>query len=54
MHIISPDSSHKGATALSIATLGIMTFNITTLSIKGLSVTLSISDTHHNNALPLP
>jgi len=38
----------KGAATLSITIL-----SITTLSIKGLHVTLSISDTQHNNALPL-
>ncbi len=33
--------------------LSITAFSIMTLSIKGLNVTLSISDTQHNNALKL-
>jgi hypothetical protein len=36
---------------ISIMTLGITTFTITTHGIKGLLVTLSINDTQHNNNL---
>jgi hypothetical protein len=39
---------NNGATTLSITALSIMT-----LSLKGLNVTLSISDAQHNNVLPL-
>ncbi len=42
-----------GAATLSITTLTKMANSITTLNIKGLYVTLSISDTQLNNALPL-
>ncbi len=42
-----------GAATLSITTLAKMANSITTLSIKSLYVTLSISDTQLNNALPL-
>ncbi len=38
---------------LGAATLSKMTFGITTLSIKGLYVTLSINDTQNINALPI-
>ena len=47
---------HQGATTLSITTLSITTLSITTLSGKALvyntaSMTVSISDTQHYNAL---
>jgi hypothetical protein len=34
-------------------TLSMMTLSIMTLSMKGLFVTFSKNDTHHNNTLPL-
>ncbi len=40
---------YVGATTFSIKTLIIITFSMMTLSMKGLSVTLSINDTQHNN-----
>jgi hypothetical protein len=40
---------YVGATTFSIKTPGLMTFSIMTLSMKGLSLTLSINDTQHNN-----
>ncbi len=42
-----------GTVTLSKMTLRIKTLSVMALTTKGLFVTLSINNTHHNNALPL-
>jgi hypothetical protein len=44
-------SYFEGIATLSVTTVGIRTFSIMTLRIKGLYVTHSINDNNHNNYL---